>query len=506
MMVAGSKQGSGQMLSGLLQGISDLPDVDDVQVSGIASDSRMVKRGDLFIAYQNPDIVSYVQSAVVAGAGAVLMEAAQVQDIPKYSIPVIALPELRVQAGLIAAKLLSYPTRDLHVVGVTGTNGKTTLTHLIAQAFELQHGGSSALIGTLGYGVVGQLEQGPNTTPEAVTLQNIFARLRRQGINKVAMEVSSHGLDQHRVVGTEFDIAVFTNLSRDHLDYHGTMDAYMRKKRQLFNDYPISGAVINLDDEYGRQLFKELQQKMQPIGYTLRSDHMYEGSIVSARIIKNDPAGMELEVTSPWGNGILRSTMFGVFNASNLLGSVPALCLSGLSFADILSISPKCHTAPGRMEFCTRAGKPTVVIDYAHTPDSLLRVLQELRSLSIGKLIIVFGCGGQRDKGKRSLMGQVAARFADHIFLTNDNPRNESPQEIIEDIANGIKQPAQFSKIIDRYQAITMALQYGSADDVVLIAGKGNEEYQQFAEAQIPFNDRQCVQEILDNSAELKVQ
>jgi UDP-N-acetylmuramoyl-L-alanyl-D-glutamate--2,6-diaminopimelate ligase len=288
-----------QTLSQLLQGLVDVASKDDVKVTGMASDSRNVKTGDLFIAYKNPDIMAYVKSAIDAGASAVVIESEQLPDIPKYPVPVIALPQLCAQAGLIAAKYFGHPSHDMNVIGITGTNGKTTVSYLIAQALDIKNQGKSGLLGTLGYGPFNDISQGPNTTPEAVTLQNTFANLQRNKIDAVAMEISSHGLEEHRVAGVEFDIAVFTNLSRDHLDYHQTMENYAATKRRLFSDYSIRKAVINLDDDFGRELIEEFQNKLELVGYTLKPVSQNHLPVVSANIISSDASGMTLEVNSP---------------------------------------------------------------------------------------------------------------------------------------------------------------------------------------------------------------
>ena len=487
-----------QTLSQLLQGLVDVASQDDVKVTGMTADSRLVNTGDLFIAYKNSDIMTYVQSAIDAGASAIVIESDQLPDIPKYSVPVIALPQLRAQAGLIATKFFGHPSHDMNVIAITGTNGKTTVSYLIAQALDIRSPGKSGLLGTLGYGPFNDICQGPNTTPEAVTLQNTFANLQQENIDVVAMEVSSHGLEEYRVSGVEFDIAVFTNLSRDHLDYHQTMENYAESKRRLFSDYSIKKAVINLDDDFGRELIEEFQNKIELVGYTLKSVSKNQLPVVSANIISSNASGMTLQVSSPWGEGTLISGLIGQFNASNLLASLSALCVSGIPFTEALSALSKCSNVPGRMESFRQEGKPVVIVDYAHSPDALQQVLMDLQSQSSGKLVCVFGCGGDRDQGKRAEMGGIAEAHADHIFLTNDNPRHESAEAIIEDIISGIKDHSRFTKELDRRNAIMAAINSASSNDVVLIAGKGHEDYQEIAGVRHPFSDRLIVQEILN--------
>jgi len=487
-----------QTLGQLLQGFADVASQDDVKVTGMTADSRMVNTGDLFIAYKNPDIMAYVKSAIDAGASAVVIESEQLPDIPKQSVPVIVLPQLCAQAGLIAARFFGHPSHDMQVIGITGTNGKTTVSYLITQALDIKNPGKSGLLGTLGYGPFNDICKGPNTTPEAVMLQNTFANLQQDKIDAVAMEVSSHGLDEYRITGVEFDIAVFTNLSRDHLDYHQTMENYAESKRRLFRDYSIKKAVINLDDDFGRKLIAEFQNKIELVGYTLKTVSQNQLPVVSANIVSSNASGMTLEVISPWGEGTLTSGLIGQFNASNLLASLSALCLSGIPFAEALSTLSKCSSVPGRMESFRQEGKPVVIVDYAHSPDALQQVLMDLKSQSSGKLVCVFGCGGDRDQGKRAEMGGIAEALADHIFLTNDNPRHESAEAIIEDIISGIKNHSCFTKELDRRDAIITAIESASSSDVVLIAGKGHEDYQEIAGVRHPFSDRSIVQEILN--------
>ncbi len=490
----------GQTLSQLLQGLSHVSNQDDVNVTGITSDSRKVNTGDLFIAYKNPAVIDYVKSAVDSGASAVVAEVDQFPDIPKHNVPVISLPQLGAQAGLIAARFFGHPTHNMNVIGITGTNGKTTVSYLIAQASSLIGQGKSGLIGTLGYGPFDQITKGPNTTPEPVTLQNIFANMYQDGVDVVAMEVSSHGLDQNRITGIEFDIAVFTNLSRDHLDYHQTMENYAESKRRLFSDYLIRKAVFNLDDEYGHKLADEFQNKIELVGYTLASGNQYDFPVVSANVVSNKPAGLTLDLNSPWGKGTLQSDLIGDFNASNLLASLSALCMVGVSFSDALSNLSKCSSVPGRMEYFRQEGMPLVIVDYAHSPEALRQAFRALQSQTSGKLICVFGCGGQRDKGKRAEMGQIAETYADHIFLTNDNPRNEAAETIIEDIIGGIKDQSRVTKEPDRRKAIRLAIHSASADDVLLIAGKGHEDYQEIAGVRYPLSDRSIVKQAMDES------
>ena len=484
-------------LSELLQELSKQTQQYDKKITGICSDSRKVTQGDLFVAYQCPDSIAHIKAAIALGASAVIMEAMEILDFPQYNVPIIAFPQLRKQAGLIAANTLGHPSHNMFVIGVTGTNGKSTVGYLVAQAFSLIEKKPSGLIGTLGYGTFDALTQMQNTTPEAVTLQNILAQFKQQNMQTATMEVSSHGLDQYRVEGVEFDVAVFTNLSCEHLDYHKTMDNYMASKRKLFDCDSLSKVVINLDDPYGIKLFKELQGTIQVIGYTVQPDTQYDCLKISAKISDDHNGVTRIQIVSPWGDGTLVTHIPGLFNVENMLAALAVLCLSDIEFLDALTALSKCSLPPGRMEFCQRKGYPTVVIDYAHTPDALKKVLGTLRPLPKDDLICVFGCGGERDVGKRAEMGKIAEVLADYVVLTSDNPRNESPIAIINDIMSQITDKAQVTQEIDRYYAIAKAIQSATKNDLVLIAGKGNEDYQEIGGKKIPFSDHDVVKSIL---------
>lgn len=485
------------ILAKLLQDVTKQAQQYDKQITGICSDSRKVIKGDIFIAYQCPDSIAHVKAAIALGASVVIMETTKLPDVTQYNVPIIAFPQLREHAGLIAANILGYPSNDMFVIGVTGTNGKSTVSYLVAQAFSLTQKKPIGLIGTLGYGTLDSLTPILHTTPEAVPLQNIFSEFKQQGIQTTAMEVSSQSLDQYRVEAVAFDLAVFTNLSRDHLDYHKTMDSYMASKRKLFNCASLSKVVINLDDPCGMKLFKELQGTIQVVGYTLQPNTQYDCLTVSATVFDCDRGVTRLKIMSPWGEGTIVTHIPCLFNVENMLAALAVLCLSDVAFLDALSALSKCSLPPGRMEFFERKGYPTVVIDFAHTPDALKKVLDALRPLPKEDLICVFGCGGERDVGKRAEMGQIAEVLADRVVLTSDNPRNESPMSIIKDIMDQITDRSQVTQEIDRRYAIAKAIQSATKDDVVLIAGKGNESYQEIAGKKIPFNDRDIVKSIL---------
>jgi UDP-N-acetylmuramoyl-L-alanyl-D-glutamate--2,6-diaminopimelate ligase len=406
------------------------------------------------------------------------------------------------QLGLIAARFYAEPSRDMTVIGITGTNGKTSCCHYLAQAL-IEDGGPCGVIGTLGYGPYGALHAGSHTTPDAVTLQGELAVLRDAGIRRVAMEVSSHALDQERTQGVTFAGAIFTNLTHEHLDYHGDLTAYAQAKKKLFLMPGLCYAVINHDDAFGRELLAGLARPIIAVRYGLGDEvRQGDGRYVHGAIVQRDLAGLELQVSSSWGAGRVRSALLGQFNASNLLAVLAMLLLMEIPFDAALARLSRLRAVPGRMErFGGGTGQPLVIVDYAHTPDALMQVLQTLRLHCAGALWCVFGCGGDRDRGKRPLMGAVAERCADHVIVTSDNPRREDPQVIIDQILTGVRQVQAVARVPDRAQAIRQAVTGARGGDIVLVAGKGHEDYQQIGDERLPFSDREQVQRLLGEAA-----
>ena len=485
--------------------IGDLAVVDtSVEVSGIAIDSREVKPGDLFMAYRGSQVngVEYIDAAIKAGAIAVIIDADEEVEIE--SVEVIKVPDLRKQVGVIASRFYNEPSKEMRIVGVTGTNGKTTVSCLIAQALTIC-GKRSALIGTLGYGHFSQIEAGNMTTPDPIKLHSLFSSWRNE-VDTVAMEVSSHALDQGRVAGVDFEIAVFTNLSRDHLDYHDTLDSYADAKSQLFRAPELKHAVINTDDEYGRKLIEDLSGKVDLVIYSIKGkqyelEKIKNVHVVSCDVEQVDALKTKLNIESPWGQVSIITSLLGQFNLENILAAFATLCLVGISSEQAAKAISGFHGVPGRMEYFSAKDKPLLVVDYAHTPDALEKALKALRPYCKGKLYCIFGCGGDRDIGKREQMGVIAEALSDQIVLTNDNPRSEKPEKIIEHILGGVINKDSVTIKYDRSDAITNTFLNADKEDVVLIAGKGHETTQQIGSCFFPFSDRELARRLTEGDA-----
>jgi len=419
-------------------------------------------------------------------------------------VPVVAVPDLGSVAGVIAARFFGEPSQQLQVVGVTGTNGKTSTSHYIAAAMQEFTGGHAGIIGTLGSGPVGRLAATEMTTPDPVSLQAQLAAQLAGGVQVIAMEVSSHALELGRIAGVRFTTAVFTNLTRDHLDFHGDMAAYGAAKRRLFDLPDLKHAVVNLDDEFGRALMRACSARVPAIGYQLAETPLPKSApadVVLGMLRDSAPGQLHLDVLSPWGGGPLRCALTGAFNAANVLAACAALHTLSVPFPRALELLAGAHAVPGRMESFRAPGRPTVIVDYAHTPDAVEKALQALRPQCRGRLICVLGCGGDRDPGKRPQMGAVAEACADRTVVTSDNPRSEDPGAIIAAILAGMRHPDRAIVEPDRAAAITLALRAAGAEDVVLVAGKGHETWQETAGRRLPFSDRQLVRTLLERDA-----
>ncbi|MGE4406899.1 UDP-N-acetylmuramoyl-L-alanyl-D-glutamate--2,6-diaminopimelate ligase [Pseudomonas sp.] len=457
----------------------------DVLIRELTLDSRKVRGGDLFLAVPGlqQDGRDHVGDAIARGAAAVAYEAEGAGQLLSEQAVMLPVRQLSGQLSAIAGRFYGEPSRSLRLVGVTGTNGKTSVSQLIAQALD-RLGEPCGIIGTLGTGFHGQLELGRHTTPDAIGVQATLASLKQQGARAVAMEVSSHGLEQGRVAALEFDVAVFTNLSRDHLDYHGSMEAYGAAKARLFDVPGLSCRVINLDDGFGRALAGEVAES-RLIGYSLEDPSAYL-YCAEARL---DDDGIHARLITPQGERSLRSPLLGRFNVSNVLAAVGALLGMDYPLDEILAVLPELEGPAGRMQRLGGGERPLVVVDYAHTPDALEKVLSALRPHARGKLLCLFGCGGDRDRGKRPLMAEVAERLADEVLVTDDNPRNEAPEQILADIRTGFAHPERVTFQHGRGQAIASLIAASRAEDVVLLAGKGHEDYQEIRGERQPFSD-----------------
>ncbi|CAG7599230.1 UDP-N-acetylmuramoyl-L-alanyl-D-glutamate--2,6-diaminopimelate ligase [Candidatus Vallotia tarda] len=457
-------------------------------------DSRAVCNGDVFISYTLDDTNShlYIVDALQRGAAAVLVQAGQQTPI---NLPVLEIPELKQLAGYIASAWYGKPSCGMLVVGITGTNGKTTTNHWIAGALS-SSGIPCAIIGTLGTGLLGHLSYTGFTTPDAPQVHHSLSVLRSLGAHAVSMEVSSHALHQERVNGVNFDIAVFTNLTQDHLDYHKDLASYESAKVRLFDWPSLRAAVINRDDEVGRRLIKHVATRVRVISYGISLPSRDSDASLYAIEIRAINTGTAFTVLSDWGRAEVEVSALGAFNVANLLSVLGVLLAADVPFDTAVSQLAQLEPVNGRMQkFGGRInmGEPLVIVDYAHTPDALEKTLEALRQISTqrgGKLICVFGCGGDRDAVKRPIMGAIAERLADSVIVTSDNPRSEQPLSIIKQIVDAMREPKRARIIEYRASAILDAVRAAAADDVVLIAGKGHETTQEVMGRKFPFSDQ----------------
>lgn len=489
-------------LSDLLQDILPLDWAHDTYVRSVTQDSREVIPGALFLAIPGLQVDGrdFIAAMIEKGAGAILYEngdAYQISPVLQSSkIPIWGVSGLDAKIGLIASRFYQNPSQKMMVIGVTGTNGKTSITQFIAQALETQ-AKRCAVIGTVGKGFLPNLQSTGYTTPDAVNLQKDLAEYLAQGANSIALEVSSHGLSQHRVTGIKFDIAVFTNLTRDHLDYHGTMAAYGAAKAQLFQFPSLKYAVYNGDDAFGRQLCAQHSGHAQAFVYSIDPQISASYPTIVAEKIVPTPQGFTIHVRTPWGSGQFNSPLLGRFNISNVLAVLSVLGILGIPLSANLKALAHLQSVKGRMQsFGGKQDKPCVIVDYAHTPDALKQVLSSLREHQPKQLWCVFGCGGDRDRGKRPQMGAIASEYSDHIVLTNDNPRGENPSLIASEIEAGIPAGHSVHTELDRATAIRYAIQAADARDIVLIAGKGHETEQIIGNQIFPLSDIAIVQSI----------
>ena len=465
-------------------------------------DSRKVESGSLFLACSGGDQhgLDYLKQALDRGAVAIAYESdgglgeQHLRSIADADVPVIEVPRLSYKVSEIAGRFYNNPSHHMGVTGITGTNGKTSCALFLAQA--LSEEAKCGVVGTVGNGFPGELRPSTHTTPDPIELQRLLEELKQKGAGSIAMEVSSHALEQGRVEAVHFDVAAFTNLSRDHLDYHVSMEAYGEAKLRLFNMPGIRCAVVNLDDEFGLKVLERLPAGVPVIGYGLnKQDEIPErlDGWAWAQDIRQDIHGMSVHVQTNRGDGDLQTGLLGRFNISNMLAVLSVLLFRGLPLKTALERMSKLRTVPGRMERFGGDGKALVVVDYAHTPDALEHALEAARAHAGARLICVFGCGGDRDTGKRPLMGAIAERLADLVVVTDDNPRTEDGDWIITDILKGMDNPSNVLVERDRAKAIRKAVADASAGDMVMVCGKGHEDYQLVGDQRLDFSDREQV-------------
>lgn len=464
----------------------------DTIISGVQLDSRRVGRGDLFLAMSGEihDGRQFIEQAVANGAAAIAAEAPVEGFVDGIAVPMVEIPELLQEAGYIASRFYRRPSQKLHMMGITGTNGKTTTSRIIAQLVRLL-GRRCGVIGTLGATLEETISQGGNTTPDPLLLQRQLAQWCQQDVYAVSMEVSSHALVQGRVNGVAFETAVYTNLSHDHLDYHGSMDAYGRAKLRLFAQEGLRHAVVNLDDDYAPQVLAAVGEDVQALSYST------QGAQADVRVedIQFFAGGVRAKLCSPWGEGEFTSPLPGDFNLANLAAGISALALAGEDLSAILAVVDQLQPVPGRMQSIDNKAGVQIIVDYAHTPDALEQVLQALKDHVTGSLVTVFGCGGDRDREKRQVMGRVACSLSDRVVVTSDNPRSENPAAILKDIESGCS--GVYTLVEDRAQAIAQAINEAEPGDCIVIAGKGHEDYQIVEGERLYFSDEACAKEAL---------
>ncbi|OEC46230.1 UDP-N-acetylmuramoyl-L-alanyl-D-glutamate--2,6-diaminopimelate ligase [Aeromonas sp. DNP9] len=461
-------------------------------LTDIQLDSRRVGPGSLFVAIRGHQVDGrrFIEQAVAQGATAVVFEEDGEFIPPSTPVPCIGMRDLPAHLSALAGYFYDQPAQKLDLVGITGTNGKSTTALLVANWRTLL-GGKAGVMGTIGNGLFGHLIEAENTTGSAVQVQANLAALQAQGADLVAMEVSSHGLVQHRVAALPFAAAVFTNLSRDHLDYHGTMEAYGAAKEQLLQLVDESNAVINRDDELGA---KWLKKYPAAVAFSVNGpiEH-HSGRQLTAQQLDFHQQGFRAQINSSWGNGVLSAPLLGRFNVSNVLAAMGVMLVLGYDFNELLATAPKLQPVTGRMECFGGGDTPLAVVDYAHTPDALEKALQALRVHCTGQLWCLVGCGGDRDRGKRPMMAAMAEQYADRVILTDDNPRTEEPARIMADMVAGLRDPAAVQVEHDRVKAIALAIGQASKQDIILVAGKGHEDYQIIGTDKRHYSDRETV-------------
>jgi len=505
-------------LTDLLNGLALIPDQSDMPILGLALDSRAIVCGDAFIALAGAKQhgLAHGEQAIKNGACAVIFDPAgngrQLADALKSTastpVPMIPVENLGLKLGELAGRFYGDPSRSMTVIGITGTNGKTSCSQFLSQMLD-----DCGVIGTLGWGEWGKLNKTLNTTPDALAIQKILAELLKNKKHTVAMEVSSHGLEQGRVNGVIFKGAVFTNISRDHLDYHGTMDAYVQTKLELLNKPGLAFAVVNSDDGYSERIIAAVPESVQLWQFSVKGKTANSGRCVNAENIVHKTDGIEFDVRYLDQLQRVNVPLFGDFNVENVLAVLTVMLAMGISLHDAAEKLAGIKPVAGRMERFGAETDPLIFVDYAHTPDALDKVLSSLRKHCKQALWVVFGCGGNRDAGKRPQMGKIAQQWADHVVITDDNPRYENGLDIVNDILAGCSsttgngesvatdkepvRPAKVEVIQNREQAIQKVVASAAKNDYIVIAGKGHEQYQESEGVCVPFSDSQVVMDAL---------
>lgn len=479
-----------------------VPDAPRRVLREMTLDSRTAAAGDLFVAVagHQTDGLRYIPQAIARGVAAIVAHSEDKTEegtvCELHGVPIIYLNRLQERLSTLAGRFYQHPSRALNLIGITGTNGKTTTTHLLAQWVQLL-GETSAVMGTMGNGMLGHICPADNTTGSPIEVQQLLSQLQHQGATFAAMEVSSHSLVQHRVNNLHFTAAVFTNLSREHLDYHGDMTQYEAAKWRLFDELDVDQRIINAYDATGQRWLQKLPRAIAVTVSGALLPPEQKGNWLCAGKAHYHVRGVDIPFRSSWGEGTINSQLIGEFNTSNLLLALTTLLALGYPLSVLLDSANYLQSVCGRMEIFHAKGHPTVVVDYAHTPDALEKVLIAAKRHCVGKLWCVFGCGGDRDKGKRPLMGAIAEQYADWVIITDDNPRSEVAQDIINDIKSGLLDSDCVQAISGRAKAVTSAIMQAAPADLVLVAGKGHEDYQIIGQQRLDYSDRTTVARLL---------
>ena len=472
-------------LKDLLYGIKDAP---PIKYNNICDDSRYVNKGSVFFAVKglSSDGCDFIESAINSGACAVVYEPPYDLTSIETSIPIIAVVDLKLEISKIVSRHYESSINEMTIIGVTGTNGKTTVSWLIHQGFK-KIGYKSGYIGTLGYGLE-NLNLNELTTPSCMKLHKILSEFQNSGVEYVVMEISSHAIDQKRIEGINFNTVIFTNLSRDHIDYHGNMENYGETKAKLFLERQSKIKIININDSFGRSLIERVDEEV--ISTSIEPINIDKDKFISVTKYETNGSGFDIDLKSSWGTFKTHVPLLGIFNIENVIQTIALFLSHGFSMSKIQTIIEGMKAPSGRMESVDMDNNhllPKVLVDFSHTPDALKLSLQSIRDHYDGKIWCVFGCGGDRDRGKRKMMGNIAERYADYVIVTSDNPRNENPEKIISDILEGIS--SKVETIVSREEAINFAIMKANKNEIILIAGKGHESYQKIGEETLEFSD-----------------